>query len=243
MLTSLSPALPLGSAPQITVELSSYGSASDPAGGPWFGLVQGQTHDFVVQSQAGDPTVVLASTGAPSGLSFEGQPLLIDLATAFVVGAAIADVRGRARVAATIPAGLAVGTPLFTQAAAIDGTTFTSALSNGLEHAVTDLALTVVAEGDKTSHPAGWQPPSTLVLEDDPAWQSFWTLHNPFQPAQQVDFSRNVVFASFAGLVGQSVRSLAVDQLVPLGGGVRVETTLTDPGLGCGGSFSMRFPC
>ena len=225
------------------MENQAFGSSSDPAAGPWFGLALGQAHDFVVVTQPGAPVVFVASSAAPSGVMFEGQALLVDPGTAFVLGAATADGGGEARIGVTIPATLGLGTALWSQAAALDLATLTAELTNGLEHEGTDLAFHVVAEGDKSLHPAAFTGPSTLLITDATAWQSFWATHNPFvSPAPSVDFSREVVYASFGGLALTSGHSHVVDALVPLGGGVRVESTLTTPGFGCGTLFTQQGP-
>ncbi|QDU69305.1 hypothetical protein [Engelhardtia mirabilis] len=232
----------ISAAPVLSVENPGFGSSSDPSTGPWFGLALGQDHDFVVRTQPGAPVVFVASTGAPTGLGFEGQPLAVDLASAFVFGAATADGAGQARLGLSVPTTLGVGTPLWTQAAAIDPLGFTASLSNGLEHEFTDLAFNVVVEGFKSQHPAAFTAPSTLLLTDDAAWQAFWFQHNPFVPAPTVDFTRDVVYASFGGLTLSSGYSHHVDALIPIGGGVRVESTQFTPGLGCAVLFTQQGP-
>jgi hypothetical protein len=208
------------------------------------GLVPGHPARFDLTGPALGPVALFASLDQPAGVPLGSGLLELDPGSAVLLGATSFDAAGVAAIELDPIPSLPLGLELRTQAFHVDPTTQAVAPSNSLSHETTLLGFEVLVDDKASIHPLS-EFGGVLVIEDAASWAAFWSQHDaytPPQPLPAVDFTRDVVVASFFGTVFTTGYDLTVDGLVAGPGALDVAQTLDTPGFGCGGGFAASRP-
>lgn len=208
------------------------------------GIVPGHPLQFVMTGPPSQVVFLWASLDAGASIPLGSGTLEIDALSAVMLGTRILDRNGEATVDLTTTTSLPTDALLRSQAITVDPASLAVNPSNSLLHRTVDLEVDVLASGNASQHPLK-QTGGVLVIEDQSSYDQFWAEHYsgiPFQTPPPVDFTRDVVVASFYGLVGTTGYQLVADRLIPGRGSLTVAQTLNAPGPGCGGGFSMEEP-
>lgn len=246
MLSLLLALAPVGGALQQPYALDvadlNLGSGTATPTDEYIGLVPGNSLEFRVSGQPGEP--VLVSIGrdlVPTALAGVES----SLAGSIVLGTMVLDARGQGSIDVRVPLDLPLGARLRSQAFGPDrGAPGQLAGSNSIQHESTDLQGEVLVADVKSIHPMAWTG-GVLTIENAASWAEFWNQHDggtPQQPLPEVDFERQFVAASFYGIVGTTGYSIELLGVDVNQGGLTLQQKLNTPGFGCGGGFSMGFP-
>ena len=221
------------------------GSATATPADEYLGLVPGHALEFRISGTPGQPVAVLIARDVGPPDPWIPGLLEVSASAAAVPGAVVLDGDGQGVVRARVPVGLPAGVPLRSQALGPDpGRAGAASASNSIAHETTLLEPRRLASGVKTGHPLA-STGGLLKIEDQAAWEAFWDLHDagtPPLPLPPVDFEREVVVASFYGLVGTTGYSIGLDAIDVAPGALTVQQVLHTPGPGCGGGFAVGFP-
>lgn len=82
---------------------------------------------------------------------------------------------------------------------------------------------------DQTNH-SNVSTARTVVVKDEAAWVALWTEHNPSVKAPTVDFTRQMVVATFRGQQNGGCHAVTLTNALRVGNIVRVGRTLNVPG-------------
>jgi hypothetical protein len=219
---------------------------SDVSGSNHLGLVTGSTVRFTVQggpANANGWAVLGSAPGlAPAPLPLGLGALELDPTSLKIAATGALDDLGEVDFEFTIPASLALGHTLATQALTIDmGLNLRT--TNVLSHEVTDLTPIHLDWHSKSAHPlSGTQ--QSLLIANEADWVAYNAVHlSPSYVPPTVDFDKYVVVVGFGGAYltgGYSVEVTGV-QALP-GNALEVQLKHTTPGPGCGVTFSHTSP-
>lgn len=105
---------------------------------------------------------------------------------------------------------------------------------------------TSIEQGQHSGHPlGGTQGGGTLLIQNQADWTTFWNQHQaviPTTPPPAVDFTQDVVVASFAGWISTGGYTHSVTALSLSVATLDVTTHLLSPGPGCAVTLAITHP-